>query len=84
MANKTGIGFNTGGYKVYKIGTTEDIDRTLQRLVNDVVNKRLELGEIRMINELIKTKLCFRKQEDLEKKIEELEKILLEKEDKVV
>ena len=36
-----------------------------------------------MINELIKTKLSFRKQEDLEKKIEELENILLEKEEKV-
>lgn len=67
---------NKGGYYNYKINTTDDVNRTLQRLINDAINKRHEPEVIRLANQLIQTKLQLLKAVELEERISDLEDLL--------
>lgn len=62
----------------FKIDTTEDINRTIAKLVNLAFNTedKFTLDKIRMVNELIKTKVAVIKQHELEAEIQELKDIV--------
>ena len=61
-----------------KIDTTENINKTLAKLVNMAMNcdDKFTLDKIRLINELIRTKVTVVKQEQLEDEIQELKDIV--------
>ena len=69
-------------YKQFRIGTNEQIGNTLQRLINAVGNGTMQESQVRLMNELIKTKLQLIKVIEQDQRIAEIERILgLEDED---
>lgn len=69
-------------YKQFRIGTNEQIGNTLQRLINAVGNGTMPESSVRLMNELIKTKLQLIKVIEQDQRIAEIERILgLEEED---
>lgn len=69
-------------YKQFRIGTNEQIGNTLQRLINAVGNGTMSESSVRLMNELIKTKLQLIKVIEQDQRIAEIERILgLEEED---
>ena len=69
-------------YKQFRIGTNEQIGNTLQRLINAVGNGTMQESQVRLMNELIKTKLQLIKVIEQDQTIAEIERILgLEDED---
>ena len=69
-------------YKQFRIGTNEQIGNTLQRLINAVGNGTMQESQVRLMNELIKTKLQLIKVIEQDQRIQEIERILgLEDED---
>ena len=69
-------------YKQLRIGTNEQISNTLQRLINAVGNQTMSESQVRLMNELIKTKLQLIKVIEQDQRIAEIERILgLEDED---
>lgn len=69
-------------YKQFRIGTNEQISNTLQRLINAVGNQTMSESQVRLMNELIKTKLQLIKVIEQDQRIQEIERILgLEDED---
>lgn len=69
-------------YKQFRIGTNEQISNTLQRLINAVGNGTMPESSVRLMNELIKTKLQLIKVIEQDQRIAEIERILgLEEED---
>ena len=69
-------------YKQFRIGTNEQISNTLQRLTNAVGNQTMSESQVRLMNELIKTKLQLIKVIEQDQRIAEIERILgLEDED---
>ena len=69
-------------YKQLRIGTNEQIGNTLQRLINAVGNGTMQESQVRVMNELIKTKLQLIKVIEQDQRIAEIERILgLEDED---
>ena len=69
-------------YKQFRIGTNEQIGNTLQRLINAVGNQTMSESQVRLMNELIKTKLQLIKVIEQDQRIQEIERILgLEDED---
>lgn len=69
-------------YKQFRIGTNEQIANTLQRLINAVGNGTMSESQVRLMNELIKTKLQLIKVIEQDQRIQEIERILgLEEED---
>lgn len=67
---------NKGGYVKYNISTPENIGKTIQRLVNDVANNRMDPERVRLIDKLINTKMALMKNVELEQRITELEDML--------
>ena len=68
--------------KQFRIGTNEQISNTLQRLINAVGNQTMSESQVRLMNELIKTKLQLIKVIEQDQRIAEIERILgLEDED---
>lgn len=63
-------------YKQFRIGSTEQIKNTLQRLINSAGNQTLPESTIRLMNEIIKTRLALQKNIDLENEIQELKDIV--------
>lgn len=61
-----------------KIDTTENINKTISKLANMAMNcdDKFTLDKIRLINELIRTKVTVVKQEQLETEIQELKDIV--------
>ena len=69
-------------YKQFRIGTNEQISNTLQRLINAVGNQTMSESQVRLMNELTKTKLQLIKVVQQDQRIAEIERILgLEDED---
>lgn len=69
-------------YKQFRIGTNEQISNTLQRLINAIGNQTMSESQVRLMNELIKTKLQLIKVIEQDQRIAEIERILgLEDED---
>lgn len=69
-------------YKQFRIGNNEQIGNTLQRLINAVGNGTMQESQVRLMNELIKTKLQLIKVIEQDQRIQEIERILgLEEED---
>ena len=69
-------------YKQFRIGTNEQIGNTLQRLINAVGNGTMQESQVRLMNELIKTKLQLIKVIEQDQRIQEIDRILgLEDED---
>ena len=63
-------------YKQFRIGSTEQIKNTLQRLINAVGNGTMDEKSVRLMNEIIKTRLALQKNIDLEAEIQELKDIV--------
>ena len=63
-------------YKQFRIGSTEQIKNTLQRLINAVGNGTMDERRVRLMNEIIKTRLALQKNIDLEAEIQELKDIV--------
>ena len=63
-------------YKQFRIGSTEQIKNTLQRLINAVGNGTMDEKSVRLMNELIKTRLALQKNIDLEAEIQQLKDIV--------
>ena len=63
-------------YKQFRIGTNEQISNTLQRLINAVGNGTMQESQVRLMNELIKTKLQLIKVIEQDQRIQEIERIL--------
>ena len=63
-------------YKQFRIGSTEQIKNTLQRLINAVGNGTMDEKSVRLMNEIIKTRLALQKNIDLEAEIQELKDII--------
>ena len=63
-------------YKQFRIGNTEQIKNTLQRLINAVGNGTMDEKSVRLMNEIIKTRLALQKNIDLEAEIQELKDII--------
>lgn len=63
-------------YKQFRIGSTDQIKNTLQRLINSAGNQTLPESTIRLMNEIIKTRLALQKNIDLENEIQELKDIV--------
>ena len=63
-------------YKQFRIGTTDQIKNTLQRLINAVGNGTMDERSVRLMNEIIKTRLALQKNIDLEAEIQELKDIV--------
>ena len=63
-------------YKQFRIGSTEQIKNTLQRLINAVGNGTMDERSVRLMNEIIKTRLALQKNIDLEAEIQELKDIV--------
>ena len=75
-----------GKRKTYlKIDTPENINKTLSKLVNIAMNTddKFVLDKIRLVNEIIKTKISVVRQQELEARIREIEQILDEEGDLV-
>lgn len=63
-------------YKQFRIGNTDQIKNTLQRLINAVGNGTMDEKSVRLMNEIIKTRLALQKNIDLEAEIQELKDIV--------
>ena len=63
-------------YKQFRIGNTDQIKNTLQRLINAVGNGTMDEKSVRLMNEIIKTRLALQKNIDLEAEIQELKDII--------
>lgn len=63
-------------YKQFRIGSTDQIKNTLQRLINAVGNGTMDERSVRLMNEIIKTRLALQKNIDLEAEIQELKDIV--------
>lgn len=63
-------------YKQFRIGSTDQIKNTLQRLINAVGNGTMDEKSVRLMNEIIKTRLALQKNIDLEAEIQELKDIV--------
>ena len=75
-----------GKRKTYlKIDTPENIYKTLSKLANIAMNTddKFVLDKIRLVNEIIKTKISVVRQQELEARIREIEQILDEEGDLV-
>ena len=75
-----------GKRKTYiKIDTPENIKKTLSKLANIAMNTddKFVLDKIRLVNEIIKTKISVVRQQELEARIREIEQILDEEGDLV-
>lgn len=60
----------------FKIDTSENIKKSLARLVNLTSSGKMPLNQVRMINELIKTMITLQKNIDLEERMQEIEDML--------
>ena len=75
-----------GKRKTYlKIDTPENINKTLSKLANIamITDDKFVLDKIRLVNEIIKTKISVVRQQELEARIREIEQILDEEGDLV-
>ena len=75
-----------GKRKTYlKIDTPENINKTLSKPANIAMNTddKFVLDKIRLVNEIIKTKISVVRQQELEARIREIEQILDEESDLV-
>lgn len=63
-------------YYNFKIGTLEETQRALQRLMNATANEAFSLQQIRLMKDIVETRLKLFKIEELEQKVSLLEELL--------
>lgn len=63
-------------YYNFKIGTLEETQRALQRLMNATANEAFSLQQIRLMKDIVETRLRLFKIEELEAKVQLLEELL--------
>lgn len=68
-------------YISFKCKETSDAIHTVNRIINMVANKRMDTNIANCINGLLKTLCSLKRIEELEEKLEELEALLIDKEE---
>lgn len=68
------------GYKSLRIRQCEDIEKTVQRILNEVYNGKLDLSTARVLDQIINTRIRLMKVQELEARLEEIELLLETKE----
>ena len=63
-------------YRQWRIGSTEQIKNTLQRLVNAVGNHTMDEKTVRLMTEIIKVRISLQKNVELENEIQEIKDIV--------
>ena len=63
-------------YRQWRIGNTEQIKNTLQRLVNAVGNHTMDEKTVRLMTEIIKVRISLQKNVELENEIQEIKDIV--------
>lgn len=63
-------------YRQWRIGSTEQIKNTLQRLVNAVGNHSMDEKTVRLMTEIIKVRISLQKNVELENEIQEIKDIV--------
>lgn len=68
------------GYKSLRIRQCEDIEKTLQRILNEVYNETMTLQMAKVCDQIIRTRIQLLKVQELEARLEEIELLLETKE----
>lgn len=65
----------------FDIKSCEGMRKTLNRLANMCANNKLDISQIRMINEIVRTMISLQRNIELEDRLQQLEDLLQTRED---